>query len=114
MSKLEKGDDAVHQGVRFASHDEEIEPEDALRQVETLTGAEGKPREELGSQAQQDLRSLSRSLKNTNLQPKTLEHLSYEPVSLPASRVRWSTLVSNHMLTHGCRRPRLRLGRELP
>ncbi|KAK8160831.1 kinase domain-containing protein [Phyllosticta citrichinensis] len=86
MSKLEKGDDAVHQGVRFASHNEEIEPEDALRQVETLTSEQGKPSQHLGSRSQQDLTALSRSLQNTNLQPKTLEHFSYEPVSLPASR----------------------------
>lgn len=87
MSKLEQGDAALHQGVRFASHNEEIEPEHALQQVETLTGAEEKPREQLGPDAQEELRNLASTLQSSRLQSKRLENFSFEPVSLPASRV---------------------------
>ncbi|EKG10685.1 hypothetical protein MPH_12169 [Macrophomina phaseolina MS6] len=87
MSKLEQADAALHQGVRFASHNEEIEPEQALQQVETLTRAEGKPREQLGSDAHEELRNLASTLQSSRLQSKRLENFSFEPVSLPASRV---------------------------
>ncbi|KAH7039041.1 kinase domain-containing protein [Macrophomina phaseolina] len=86
MSKLEQADAALHQGVRFASHNEEIEPEQALQQVETLTRAEGKPREQLGSDAHEELRNLASTLQSSRLQSKRLENFSFEPVSLPASR----------------------------
>ncbi|KAL1635233.1 Nitrogen permease reactivator protein [Diplodia intermedia] len=87
MSKLEQGDEALQQGVRFASHNEEIEPEQALQQVETMTGTE-RPRNDLDPEAQEGLRNLASTLQNSRLQSKRLENFSYEPVSLPASRSR--------------------------
>lgn len=86
MSNHEQGDTALHQGVRFASHNEEIEPERALQHVETLTGAEGRPREPLGPEAQEELRNLASSLQSSRLQSRRLENFTYEPMSLPASR----------------------------
>ncbi|KAF2143590.1 uncharacterized protein K452DRAFT_159640 [Aplosporella prunicola CBS 121167] len=82
MSKLEDADDALQQGVRFASHNEEIEPD------ETMTGAEGKPRQDLGPDAKEEMRALASSLQSQNqrLQSDRLENFSFEPVSLPASR----------------------------
>lgn len=87
MSNIEPGDAALHQGVRFAAQNQEIEPETVLQQVESLTGTEGKPREPLGPEAQEELRNLATSLQTSRLQSKRLENFTYEPVSLPASRV---------------------------
>lgn len=87
MSKFEQGDEALQQGVRFASHNEEIEPDQVLQQVETMTGAEERPRGDLGPETQQELRNLASTLQHSRLQSKRLENFSYEPVSLPASRV---------------------------
>ncbi|KAB2578788.1 Hal protein kinase [Lasiodiplodia theobromae] len=86
MSKFEQGDEALQQGVRFASHNEEIEPDQVLQQVETMTGAEERPRGDLGPETQQELRNLASTLQHSRLQSKRLENFSYEPVSLPASR----------------------------
>ncbi|KAF2659197.1 Pkinase-domain-containing protein [Lophiostoma macrostomum CBS 122681] len=74
------------QGVRFSEVNEEIEPDQALKHVATLTGAGGEPKEELSPEAQEELRNLSITLQKSRCQARRMENFSFEPVSLPASR----------------------------
>jgi hypothetical protein len=69
--------------VRFASSSQEIEPVQ-LDETNTIsaTGEAGVT----GSGGQ--LRDLSDSLSGTHLQSRRMSHFNFEPVSLPASRVR--------------------------
>lgn len=75
------------QGVRFSEVNEEIEPDQALKHVATLTGAGDESNQELSPEAQEELRNLSMSLQKSRCQAKRMENFSFEPVSLPASRV---------------------------
>lgn len=68
--------------VRFASSSQEIEP---VQLDETTTG-EGEG-DAPGGQGQQ-LRDLTDTLSGTHLQSRRMSHFNFEPVSLPASRVR--------------------------
>lgn len=73
--------------VRFTSENEEIAPEESLEQVQTLTGHENKrEREDLGPEAQEELRNLKVTLQKSR-QQRRFENFAFEPVSLPASRV---------------------------
>ena len=80
------------QAVRFSSVNEEISPETSLQPVETLTSSSEKAKEELSPEAQEEIRNLSMALQKSRCQARRMEHFSFEPVSLPASRV--STLIS--------------------
>ena len=80
------------QAVRFSSVNEEISPETSLQFVETLTSNSEKPREELSPEAQEEIRNLSMTLQKSRCQARRMENFSFEPVSLPASRV--STVLS--------------------
>ena len=76
------------QSVRFSDVNQEIEPEGALQHVTGLTGAgESAPKEPLSPQAEQELRNLSSTLQQSRIQAKRMENFSFEPVSLPPSRV---------------------------
>ena len=75
------------QGVRFSEVNEEIEPDQALKHVASLSGAGDQSKEELSPEAQEELRNLSMSLQQSRCQAKRMENFSFEPVSLPASRV---------------------------
>ena len=75
------------QAVRFSDVNQEIEPEQALKHVSTLTGAGEDTKEELSPEAQEELRNLSMSLQKSRCQARRMENFSFEPVSLPASRV---------------------------
>lgn len=76
------------QTVRFSDVNEEIEPEGALQHVTGLTGAgETASKEPLSPQAEQELRNLSSTLQQSRVQAKRMENFSFEPVSLPPSRV---------------------------
>lgn len=70
--------------VRFASSSQEIEPVQ-LDETNTISGTDETdvPR----GQGQQ-LRDLSDTLSGTHLQSRRMSHFNFEPVSLPASRVR--------------------------
>lgn len=78
------------QSVRFSDVNQEIEPEGALQHVTGLTVAgEGEiSKEPLSPQAQQELRNLTSTLQQSRVQAKRMENFSFEPVSLPPSRVR--------------------------
>jgi hypothetical protein len=74
--------------VRFSDVNQEIEPEKAVERLCDLTGsgrdAQGEP---LSAQAEEELRNLSSTLQKSRCQAKRMENFSFEPVSLPPSRV---------------------------
>jgi hypothetical protein len=73
------------QGVRFASRDDEIAPEESLHAVEDITGHAGQDRDDLNPEAEQELQQLRTTLKN-NIQSSRMQHHAFEPVSLPGSQ----------------------------
>lgn len=76
------------QSVRFSEVNQEIEPEEAVRDVAELTGTDkAQPDGPLSPQAEEDLRNLSSTLQKSRMQAKRMENFSFEPVSLPPSRV---------------------------
>jgi hypothetical protein len=76
------------QSVRFSDVNQEIEPEKAVEPLCDLTGAGRAPRDgPLSPQAEEELRSLSSTLQKSRCQAKRMENFSFEPVSLPPSRV---------------------------
>ncbi|KAF2458920.1 kinase-like domain-containing protein [Lineolata rhizophorae] len=81
--------ESPHLAVRFKSQNEEIEPEHSLETIETLTSPQARrpSRETLSPEAQEELRNISVTMQKCKLQSKRLENFSYEPVSLPPSRV---------------------------
>lgn len=79
-------DKAQQQAVRFNSQAEEIAPEASLEQIETITAPDKREREDLGPEAQEELKNLAMSLQKSR-QQKRFENFAFEPVSLPPSRV---------------------------
>ncbi|KAH8705128.1 kinase-like domain-containing protein [Talaromyces proteolyticus] len=74
--------------VRFASVNQEIEPDHSIqsRSDERELQADSIPAD-LDANAKDELRSLAINLQDTRLQESRLRHFAFEPVSLPASRV---------------------------
>jgi hypothetical protein len=64
--------------VRFASVDEEIEPDKGLDAISN----------DISGKDVSTLKELSKSLQGAQLQGRRMSHFAFEPVSLPASRVR--------------------------
>jgi hypothetical protein len=75
------------QAVRFSSVNQEIEPEAASQHASTLTNDGRQDRETLSPEAEEEIRNLSVSIQQSRCQAKRMENFSFEPVSLPASRV---------------------------
>lgn len=75
------------QTVRFASVDLEIEPAQIIQSITTLSSRDGLVNPEFSSQAQEEIRALSKNLQNSHLQQRRLNRFGFEPVSLPTSRV---------------------------
>ena len=77
------------QGVRFATDDEEISPNQSpdpnLGAIQTVTGRGGRNREDLNPEAEQELEQLKTTLRN-NMQSARMQHHAFEPVSLPGSQ----------------------------
>lgn len=69
--------------VRFASATQEIEPEKSLEPLSGIPSIQ-EPSPE------RDIRELSATLRSTQLQSRRMSAYAFEPVSLPASRVRAS------------------------
>lgn len=74
--------------VRFDSVLQEIEPEHSVYTVSTLSQEGSMPEEPLSLEAQDEIRILSQSLQQSQLQHRRLSNYAFEPVSLPVSRVR--------------------------
>ncbi|KAJ9644999.1 Nitrogen permease reactivator protein [Knufia peltigerae] len=70
--------------VRFASHDEEIDPLDTRRKNSETEGARD---EELSPEAHEQIRNLAISLQKSRLQENRMANFAYETVSMPPSRV---------------------------
>jgi hypothetical protein len=76
------------QSVRFSDVNQEIEPEKAVQGISNITGAgQGAHHGPMSPEAEEELRSLSASLQKSRCQARRMEHFSFEPVSLPPSRV---------------------------
>jgi hypothetical protein len=76
------------QSVRFSDVNQEIEPEVSAEHMADPTGSARDARAEpLSPQAEEELRSLSASLQKSRCQARRMENFSFEPVSLPPSRV---------------------------
>lgn len=85
------------QSVRFSDVHDEIEPVEAVQHLADITESGKDPREgPLSPQAQEELRNLSTTMQKSRFQARRMEHFSFEPVSLPPSRVSRSP---NHLTT---------------
>ena len=73
--------------VRFSSNLQEIEPDHNLDAASTLTPDNSRRGEALSPEAQEEIRSLSKSLHDSQLQHGRMSNFAFEPVSLPVSRV---------------------------
>jgi hypothetical protein len=80
------------QGVRFASGVEEIEPTEKVHDMTTTDNDRSKS-EDLSPEAKEEIRSLAMTLQKSKLQESRMSNFQFEPVSLPASRVRSSSTV---------------------
>lgn len=75
--------------VRFASVNQEIEPSQSMEAAMPSAPDEQPQRpDDLSPDAKDELRSLAMSLQKSNLQESRMRNFSFEPVSLPPSRVR--------------------------
>lgn len=85
QSNLEAGQPHA---VRFASVNQEIEPDRSLQSQTSEKEAQNAPvAANWDPNAKDDIRSLALNLQDTRLQESRLRHFAFEPVSLPASRV---------------------------
>ena len=74
-------------GVRFSSVLQEIEPEHSLHTESTQTQNDSRSTEPLSPEVQEEIRNLSKSLQHSNLEHRITNSFTFEPVSLPVSRV---------------------------
>ena len=81
------GSEESQQTVRFGTVTQEIDPESSLHHVRELTDAGKECPQPLSPEAQEEIRTLSANLSKCRCQARRLENFSFEPVSLPASRV---------------------------
>ena len=84
------------QTVRFSDVNQEIEPDSALQHVATLRGTGEQAKQALSPEAEQEIRNLSMTLQKSRCQARRMENFSYEPVSLPASRVGTGSGLQSH------------------
>ncbi|KAK2746371.1 serine/threonine protein kinase [Myotisia sp. PD_48] len=75
--------------VRFASHDQEIEPDHTypVPSISTETTLNNDSPQLVSSENQENLKSLAISLQKSRLQEARMQQFSFEPVSLPPSRI---------------------------
>jgi hypothetical protein len=89
-SQSAAGQQQQQHAVRFASVNQEIEPEHS--ESSQLSPIPESARRSIGSEldptAKDELRSLAITLQKSSLQEHRLRHFAFEPVSLPPSRVR--------------------------
>ncbi|PSN62201.1 Pkinase-domain-containing protein [Corynespora cassiicola Philippines] len=93
-------------GVRFSDVNQEIEPEEALHHVSTLTntGSTLDSKEPLSPEAEEEIRNLSMNLQKSRCQARRMENFSFEPVSLPASRAPSPSPASRTASSHSAHR----------
>ena len=74
--------------VRFASVNQEIEPTHSLQAPVTAESEDLARNNEISPEDQEQLRTMSRNLNESQLQRNRMSNYAFEPVSLPVSRVR--------------------------
>ena len=80
---------AGHPAVRFASVNQEIEPAHSLQTISSPQAESHDIRgDDLSPETKDELRTLAMSLQKSKLQETRFRNVSFEPVSLPVSRVR--------------------------
>ncbi|KAF2396615.1 Pkinase-domain-containing protein [Trichodelitschia bisporula] len=77
--------DQTQPAVRFSSVQQEIPPDESMQHAAPSRSEERE--EDFPLEAKQEIRSLAMSLQNGRLQNKRMEDFTFEPVSLPVSRV---------------------------
>lgn len=88
------------QSVRFSDVNEEIEPKQAVQDVCEITGSgQGARDGPLSPGTEEELRNLSTTLQKARCQARRMENFSFEPVSLPPSRVS-RPATAQHFLTN--------------
>lgn len=76
------------QTVRFASVNEEFGPVQSTPSLTTLSSEKSPSADgEVGSEARDEILTLSKGLQGPQLQHRRMSNFGFEPVSLPASRV---------------------------
>ena len=85
MASPQENQDMEQHGVRFASATQQYSPEQSLHGVETITGKDGRSRDDLNPEAERELQQLRTTLQN-NIQSSRMQHHNFEPVSLPGSQ----------------------------
>ena len=86
-AKVGNASDSGHQGVRFASGVEEIEPVKKLHDMTKTTDDGSRSMEDLTPEAKEEIRNLAMTLHKSKLQESRMSNFQFEPVSLPSSRV---------------------------
>lgn len=79
--------DGAPSNVRFANDVQEIEPAEKIRRPTVASDEEGKDYDDLTPQAKEEIKNLAMTLQKSRLQESRMANFTYEPVSLPASRV---------------------------
>lgn len=79
-----RSENNVGPAVRFKSTVQEIDPQ------HTLSDSPLSPADHVGELTPDDIKALSHSLQGTSLQERRMKNYSFEPFSLPASRVCYS------------------------
>jgi hypothetical protein len=91
--------------VRFSDVNEEIEPEKAVESIREITGLGRDAEGPLSASAEEELRNLSSTLQKSRCQAKRMENFSFEPVSLPPSRVSSASRTCSMARTNTCQAP---------
>lgn len=92
--------------VRFASGVQEIEPSSSLHTVPTIDSERESLEkgesigEGLSPEAKEEIRTLAMTLQKSKLQESRIKNFSFEPVSLPASRVSVAFLFTRVVVPH--------------
>ena len=85
--------------VRFRTADDIIEPQSSIEQTESSDSTVNPVarRGSLSEEAQEELRNISLSIQKSKLQAARMENFSYDPVSLPTSRVSHNPIPNNQV-----------------
>jgi hypothetical protein len=81
--------------VRFSSVNEEIDPQQSLTDLDSTSNLP-----KISGESEANLRALSSSLRAKHLQSRRMSAFNFEPVSLPASRVRSNSHISSSPSSH--------------
>lgn len=98
-----KSNKAHHGQVRFSSVTEEIEPSGQSSALDPVVEGQQSSSPAQDQRPDDDIRSLAASFQRSQLQESRLRNFSFDPVSLPSSRV-CMRLVFDRRIAHCCLR----------